>query len=145
MCSEASLKKRRTNNCGRRLPCDSARTRRLKLSSCRKETCGDSIAVKRIAAIFAVLTLGFASRAFGQITRGDTSLDLNATVSVGYTDDFSNQAGSDHSITGSGSADLSGSYFNPNFLSFDIQPFYNQSRVNSNFQSLTNSSGVTAS
>jgi hypothetical protein len=101
--------------------------------------------VKRIAAIFAVLTLGFASQAFGQITRGDTSLDLNATVSVGYTDDFSNQAGSDHSITGSGSADLSGSYFNPNFLSFDIQPFYNQSRVNSNFQSITSASGVNAS
>ncbi len=101
--------------------------------------------MKRIAAIIAVSVLVFGARAFGQITRGDTSLNLNATISAGYTDDFSNLAGSDHSITGSGSADLSGSYFSPNFLSFDIQPFYNQSRVNSNFQSITSSSGVNAS
>jgi hypothetical protein len=101
--------------------------------------------VKRIVAIIAVSVLVFGSRAFGQITRGDTSLDLNATISVGYTDDFSNLSGSDHSITGAGTADLSGSYYNPNFLSFDIQPFYNQSRVNSNFQSITSASGVNAS
>ncbi len=101
--------------------------------------------MKRIVAIIAVSVLVFGSRAFGQITRGDTSLDLSATVSAGYTDDFSSNAGSDHSITGAGTADLSGSYYNPNFLSFDIQPYYNQSRVNSNFQSITSSSGVNAS
>ena len=53
--------------------------------------------------------------------------------------------GSDHSIVGAGQADLSGFYYNPNFLSFDVQPFYNQSRLNSTFQSLTAASGVTAS
>ena len=58
---------------------------------------------------------------------------------------ITNIAGSDHSIVGAGAADLSGFYYNPNFLSFDIQPFYNQSRLNSNFQSITAASGVNAS
>jgi hypothetical protein len=101
--------------------------------------------VSKNVVIFAFVFLVFAPRAAAQITRGDTSLNLSGTVSAGYTDDSSNLAGSDHSITGAGTADLSGSYYNPNFLSFDIQPFYNQSRVNSNFQSITSSSGLNAS
>ena len=101
--------------------------------------------MKKTALLFAVFSFAFASRVSAQMTKGDTSLRLNGTVSAGYTDDYSNLATSDHSILGAGTADLFGSYFNPNFLSFDIQPFYNQSRVNSNFQSITASSGVNAS
>ena len=71
-------------------------------------------------------------------------MNLNGTVSAGYGDDYSNVAGSDHSIAGAGEADLTGMYFNPNFLSFEVQPFYNQSRLNSTFQSMTASSGVYA-
>ena len=89
--------------------------------------------------------LALAPRASAQVNAGETSLNLNGTVSAGYSDDYSNVAGSDHSIVGAGTADLSGSYYNPNFLSFDIQPFYNQSRLNSTFQSLTAASGVNAS
>ena len=95
--------------------------------------------------ILAVVILALAPRASAQVTKGETSLNLNGTISAGYTDDYSNLAASDHSVLGAGTADLFGSYFNPNFLSFDIQPFYNQSRVNSNFQSITSSSGVNAS
>jgi predicted CXXCH cytochrome family protein len=40
---------------------------------------------------------------------------------------------------------LAGSFYNPNFLSFKVEPFYNQSRANSDFQSITGASGVTAS
>ena len=39
---------------------------------------------------------------------------------------------------------ISGSYYNPNFLSFNIVPYYNQSRADSDYQSLTGASGVTA-
>ena len=76
---------------------------------------------------------------------GETSLNLNANISAGYSDDYSNFAGSDHSIVFGGTANLAGYYYNPNFLSFDVQPFYNQSRDNSTFQSITSSSGVNAS
>ena len=104
-----------------------------------------SLAVKRISLILAVFILAFAGRVSAQVTRGETSLNLNGTIAAGYTDDYTNLGTGDHSIIGAGTADLFGSYYNPNFLSFDIQPFYNQSRVNSNFQSLTASSGVNAS
>lgn len=69
----------------------------------------------------------------------------NGSISAGYDDDYSNVAASDHGIVFGGTANLFGSYYNPKFLSFDIQPFYNQSRENSTFQSLTDSSGVNAS
>ena len=96
-------------------------------------------------AILAVLILALAPRALAQVAVGEANLNLSATAAVGYSDDFSNNAGSDHSIAGGGTADLNGFYYNPNFLSFDIQPFYNQSRLNSTFQSMTASSGVNAS
>ena len=96
-------------------------------------------------AILAAVVLVLVPGAFAQIKTGEASLNLNANLSAGYNDDYSNFAGSDHSILFGGNADLFGSYHNPNFLSFDIQPFYNQSRDNSSFQSITASSGVNAS
>lgn len=101
--------------------------------------------MRRNVLIFVVFLLAFTSRASAQLNYGETSLNLNAAVSAGYSDNFSNFGGSDHSIVGGGYGNLSGSYFNPKFLSFDIQPYYNQSRANSAFQSLTASSGVNAS
>ena len=83
--------------------------------------------------ILAVFILALAPRASAQVNAGEASLNLNGTISAGYSDDYSNLAGSDHSIVGAGTADLSGSYYNPNFLSFDIQPFYNQSRAQLHF------------
>lgn len=104
-----------------------------------------SLAVKKTSLILAVLILVLAARASAQVNAGETHLSLNGTLSAGYSDDYSNTLGSDHSVVGAGQADLSGFYFNPNFLSFDVQPFYNQSRLNSSYQSLTAASGVTAS
>ena len=72
-------------------------------------------------------------------------MNLNGTFSAGYNNDTSNFAGSEHSIVFGGNANLSGWYYNPNFLSFNVQPFYNQSRDNSTFQSITASSGVNVS
>lgn len=95
--------------------------------------------------ILAVFTLLLPASALAQVRSGEASMNLNGTVSVGYSDDYSNAVGSDHSIAGAGEADLTGTYFNPNFLSFDIQPFYNQSRLNSTYQSMTAASGLNAS
>jgi len=110
-----------------------------------KAKCKMSLAVKKSPLILAVLLLALTTRAWAQKTAGETSMNLTGTVSAGYSNDSSNIAGSDHSLVFGGTADLSGSYYNPNFLSFDVQPFYNQSRLNSNFQSITSSSGVNAS
>lgn len=100
--------------------------------------------MKRTLTILAPLVLVLAARAAAQVKSGEATMNLNGTVSAGYGDDYSNVAGSDHSVAGAGEADLTGMYFNPNFLSFEVQPFYNQSRLNSTFQSMTASSGVYA-
>jgi hypothetical protein len=103
-----------------------------------------SLVVKKFLTL-ALLVLALAARALAQVNSGEASFNLNGTVSAGYTNDSSNTTGSDHSIFGAGIADFSGSYHSPNFLSFDVQPFYNQSRLNSSYQSMTAASGVNAS
>jgi len=79
-----------------------------------------------------------------QVKVGDVSTKLNGTVSAGYTADFGNLTASDHGWTVGGMANLSGYYYNPNFLSFSVSPYLNQSRSNSNFQSISDASGVNA-
>ena len=83
--------------------------------------------------------------ASGQIRTGELSTNLSGSLSGGYTADYGNSTVSDHSFTGAGVADLTGNFYDPNFFSFDIQPYYNQSRTNSDFQSIIGASGVNAS
>jgi hypothetical protein len=83
--------------------------------------------------------------ATAQLQVGDNvNLNLAGTVAFGYSGTVGDGIQSGHGIGGGGNADLSGSYYNPNFLSFHVSPFYNQSRQNSSFQSISDSSGVNA-
>ncbi len=77
-----------------------------------------------------------------QVRLGETSTDLSGTIATGYTADYGNMTASDHSMMIGGAATLTGSFYNPNFLSFNISPYLNQSRANSNFQSISDASGV---
>lgn len=84
--------------------------------------------------------------AAGQLEVGDNlSMNLNGTLGLGYSADYANLFSSSHSLSGSATGTLSGSYYNPNFLSFSVSPYYGQSRANSNYQSVFDSSGVSAS
>ena len=97
-----------------------------------------------VAAFFLVLALALGAPA--QVTVGDNlNMNLNGNLSFGYTGDYGNIIQSDHGLTAGGNGDLSGSYYNPDFIAFHIQPFYNQSRANSSYQSISDSSGVLAS
>lgn len=89
-----------------------------------------------------VLLLGVPGLA--QIKVGEVSSNATGTLSSGYTANYGNLTGSTHSWTVGGAATFSGSYYNPNFVSFNISPYLNQSRANSNFQSISDASGVTA-
>jgi len=83
--------------------------------------------------------------AAGQLEVGDNlSMNLNGTMGFGYSADYANLFSSSHSLSGSATGTLAGSYYNPNFLSFNVSPYYGQSRANSNYQSVFDSSGVTA-
>ncbi|HUO26349.1 MAG TPA: hypothetical protein VMU61_11840 [Candidatus Aquilonibacter sp.] len=84
--------------------------------------------------------------AVSQLQVGDNlNLNLNGTLAGGYTGDYGNLISSSHSLSGSGTGTLSGFYYNPNFLSFNVTPYYGQSRANSNYQSIFDSSGVNVS
>ena len=83
----------------------------------------------------------FANPASGQVQVGDASMNMNGTVSGGYSASYGNAIGSSHSFGFAGASTLSGFYYDPGFLSFNFSPYYNQSRANSNFQSITDSSG----
>jgi hypothetical protein len=90
--------------------------------------------------------LFMANGLFGQVQVGDNlALNLNGNLSTDYTGSYGNEISSAHSFGFGGTAGLTGSYYSPNFLSFDVNPFFNQSRANSNFGSLTNATGVTLS
>jgi hypothetical protein len=82
-----------------------------------------------------------APRAIGQVRAGDLSMNLSGTVSSGYTGTYGNIIQSSHGLNFGGTGTLSGSYYDPNFLNFSFSPYYNQSRANSNFRSIVESSG----
>lgn len=83
--------------------------------------------------------------AAAQVRLGETSTSASGTLSSGYNATYSNMAGSTHGWTVGGAGTFSGSYHSPNFLSYTFSPYLNQSRSNSNFQSISNASGLNAS
>ncbi len=83
--------------------------------------------------------------ASAQIRFGETSTSATGTISSGYTATYGNMTPSAHGWTVGGVADFTGSFHSPNFLSYNISPYLNQSRANSNFQSTSNASGVNVS
>jgi hypothetical protein len=83
--------------------------------------------------------------AAAQVRFGEITSDANGTISSGYTATYGNLTASDHNWTAGGTGTFSGSFYNPNFLSFNASVYLNQSRANSDFQSISNASGVNLS
>src|SRR5579859_3903300 len=80
-----------------------------------------------------------------KIRLGETSTHGTGSVSSGYTATYGNMTGSSHGWTYGGAGSFSGYFHSPNFLSYDFSPYLNQSRANSNFQSITAASGLNLS
>ena len=101
------------------------------------------IRFRAVATVLGLLCCGSAIRA--QIQAGsDTQLSLDGSISAGYSGSILNEGPDSHGLGFGGVGNFNGSYYSPQFLSFNVSPFFNQSRNNSNYQSLTDSSGVTA-
>jgi hypothetical protein len=103
--------------------------------------------VKKLAACaiwIAMLALAPGLVAQGVQVGDNTHMNAGALLTAGYTGDYGNQIQSNHGLTFGAGGTLSGYYYNPNFLNFNITPYYNQSKNDSDSQSLTNSSGVAA-
>ena len=81
-----------------------------------------------------------------QIELGDdVKMNMNGTLGFGYGGSYGAFGQSSRSLNFNGNGTLSGSYYNPNFLSFNVQPYYNRSQNNADTQSIFDESGVTAS
>ncbi len=94
------------------------------------------------------MTIGLllmATPASAQIRFGETSTSATGTISSGYTANYGNMTPSTHGWTFGGAGTFTGSFHSPNFLSYDVSPYLNQSRANSNFQSISDASGVNLS
>jgi hypothetical protein len=74
----------------------------------------------------------------------NTKLSAGGLFTFGYTGDYGDVVSSQHGLTFGVDGRLAGYYYNPNFISFTATPYYNQSRDNSSYQSLTGATGVSA-
>jgi len=96
--------------------------------------------------ILGLAVLALAQLASAQLQVGEnTKLNAGALVTVGYTGDYGDAIPSTHGLDLGVDGKFSGYYYNPNFLSFEATPYYNQSRANSSYQSLTGASGIIGS
>ena len=72
----------------------------------------------------------------------NTKLNAGALATFGYAGDYGDAIPSSHGLDFGLDGKLNGYYYNPNFLSFSVTPYYNQSRNDSSYQSLTSASGI---
>ncbi len=75
----------------------------------------------------------------------EVQMTANGDISAGYNGSYGNDIDSSHGIGVGGAAALNGFFYNPNFLSFNVNPYYNQSRTNSSNGSISDASGVSLS
>ena len=84
------------------------------------------------------------SAATAQVTVGDNlNLRLNGELGYGYSANYGNLLNSsshDQGINGTG--DLNGYYFNPNFLNFNVRPYYDRNQSNTEAQNVIGSTGI---
>jgi hypothetical protein len=78
-----------------------------------------------------------------QVQFGDLHATANGELSAGYQGSYGNLQSSSHSTEFGGIGTANGYYYNPNFLSFSLLPFYGRSQDNSDSQSISDSSGYT--
>jgi len=72
----------------------------------------------------------------------NTRITAGGLVSFGYSGAYGDDINSSHGLTWGLDGKLTGYYYNPNFLSFSATPYYNQSRNDSSYQSLTGAGGI---
>lgn len=74
----------------------------------------------------------------------NTKLSAGGLFTFGYSGDYGDEITGDHGFTFGADGKIAGYYYNPNFISFTASPYYNQSRSDSSYQSLTGASGIDA-
>ena len=106
--------------------------------------CRQSLAtLGRVCGLCLLALLVFGKPAQAQRGVGDDiKMTLNGYLGVGYSGDFGDSGVSGHGLFGSGMGQLSGYYYNPNFLSFNVRPFYNRNQDNAAYTSILSETGI---
>lgn len=98
------------------------------------------------SAICLAFALMCVTSAIGQVTVGDNlSMTLKGNLGAGYSGNFGNYVGSSHNQGVVIDGYLDGFYFHPQFLNFQVRPYFDRAQANSDFQTITRNSGVAAS
>jgi len=95
----------------------------------------------RLAVVVSISLLFYAVPTVAQVEIDGVHLSAGGDLSAGYNGDFGSTGGSDHGLTLGGSGSLGGYYYNPNFASFSVSPYYGRSQANSASTSIQDSSG----
>src|SRR5689334_12149155 len=91
--------------------------------------------------VFILAVTAHAQLEFGQYW----NMTMNGTLGYGFNGGFGNaDMQSTHGQGFNGSADLQGYYFHPNFLSFQLRPYFDRTQGNAESQTITRSTGVGA-
>lgn len=85
--------------------------------------------------------------ACGQMTVGDNlTMRMSGSLGYSYSGMFGNSGiQSSHGQGLSANGTLDGYYFNPNFLTFNVRPYFDRSQANDESQSITRGSGIGSS
>ena len=98
------------------------------------------------ACLLSAALLALSTPSAAQVTIGDNiNVTSSGTINAGYTDTYGNEIDSSHSLGAGGTAAFNGYYYNPGFVSFSLNPYFNQSRNNSGSGSISDASGVALS
>jgi hypothetical protein len=104
---------------------------------------GKSLAIGTISM---VLVLTCVSSANGQMMVGDKfKMLMNGNVGAVYSGNYGNFIGSNHSLGLGINGTLEGYYFNPQFLSFQVRPYYDRAQSNADSQLITRGTGLESS
>ncbi len=79
--------------------------------------------------------------AAAQVEFDGVSMGLAGDLETGYNGSTSSSGGNSHGLGIGGTGNFQGSFYNPNFLSFSAQPYYNRSQANSDSGSIFNTGG----
>lgn len=102
----------------------------------------EGISKKALTASLAALLLTVTIPALAQMQIGDNwHLNGGGMATFGYSGDYGDNIPSSHGLDFGLNGQVNGFYYNPNFINFTMTPYYNQSRADSDFQSLTGASG----
>jgi hypothetical protein len=97
-----------------------------------------------LALVVMLGTLALSPVAAAQVEYGDLHATASGQLTALYNDSFGNLEGTDaHSLGFAGRGAISGDYYNPNFFSFTLLPYYGRSQDNSDMQSISDASGYT--